>query len=162
MINRECEVVVLMMWLSFWFSQQTLGLTALSLTWKVIVPPLHIECSSSVHCLGWCLIVPQTNNKNWGNINNNLPIMLILPQFLSQAVTDEENSIWSPPSPKEKKWFFPYKGVMRGGGGRGGTPPQNVKMSLFWCCFWEIEKTWKSTLVLASIYRKMRLAIPAS
>ena len=30
--NRKCEVVVLMMWLSFWHSQRTLGLTALSLT----------------------------------------------------------------------------------------------------------------------------------
>jgi hypothetical protein len=30
--TRKCEVVVLMMWLSFWHSQRTLGLTAFSLT----------------------------------------------------------------------------------------------------------------------------------
>jgi len=30
--NRKCEVVVHLMWLSFWHSQHTLGLTALSLT----------------------------------------------------------------------------------------------------------------------------------
>jgi hypothetical protein len=49
----KCEVVVLMMWLSFWLSQQTLGLTALSLTPSVMVPPLHVERSSSGHSGGW-------------------------------------------------------------------------------------------------------------
>ena len=44
---NKCEVVVLMMWLSFWHSQRTLGLTALSLTPSVMVPPLHVERSSS-------------------------------------------------------------------------------------------------------------------
>jgi hypothetical protein len=40
-------------------------------------------------------------------------------------------------------------------------PPQTPSKQRFWCCFWEVEKTWKSTLVLASIYRKMALAIAA-
>jgi len=31
MRNIRCEVVVHLMWLSFWLSQRTLGLTALSL-----------------------------------------------------------------------------------------------------------------------------------
>ena len=49
---------------------------------------------------------------------------------------------------------------MRGEGGRGGTPPQKGQNTRFWRRFLKVEKTWKSTLVLASIYRKMRLAIP--
>jgi hypothetical protein len=51
-----------------------------------------------------------------------------------------------------------YRGCVRG---EGGTPPQKGQNTRFWRRFLKVEKTWKSTLVLASIYRKMRLAIAA-
>ena len=86
-----------LMWLSFWLPH-TLGLTASSLAPSAMVPPLHVERSSSepLHPPRNCY--SQYKQRLWFNVNQ------------SQSLFVRSIAAWlPPPSPKENLNGFLYK-----------------------------------------------------
>ena len=88
-----------------------------------MVPPLHVERSSSEHCYRVGGVLRPIKTQKILTTYTIFRIDLNTPLTLDNSVRTRK-ALHEVPPPKEKNKFFPLEGGYGGGGGGGGTPPQ--------------------------------------